>query len=167
MSAEFVKSFKIKRLTENLPTWKVGVYNASLYSDGNVVIHNPSKNYPKREWSIHRTCFGEDWAYYSEEAHDIQKPSSVQTPDESVRTLADVMIRLDAKGLFNLKEEADKAVSLLMDEIETRKSFGVVIRHQVSFKGTALLIASELKSRGFHVISTNIDIVTFCAISRG
>lgn len=74
MAPEFVKNFKIVRLTENLPVWKKGVYNAEMYDDGTVIIHNPSKNYPNRSYtySIHKSWFSDTWAYHYEPEDQVQ-----------------------------------------------------------------------------------------------
>lgn len=147
MPAEFVKNFKIVRLTENLPVWKKGVYDAEMYDDGMVVIHNPDKNHPHRTHTIDKSWFGDTWAYLYEPEDQVQDEKEAAP----VKNLEDLIVHLDKKGLFNAHEEADKAVALLTTEIEKHKNFAVAVSYTDFMKGTEQIVAKVLRDRGFWV----------------
>lgn len=168
MAPEFVKNFKIVRLTENLPVWKKGVYNAEMYDDGMVIIHNPSKNYPNRSYSIHKSWFSDTWAYHYEPEDQVQD----EKEDAPVKNLEDLIVHLDKKGIFNANEEADKAVALLTSAIEKHKNFAVAINYTNFMKGTEQIVAKVLRDRGFWAVWTSDNrtdnpTITVSAVARG
>lgn len=168
MAPEFVKNFKIVRLTENLPVWKRGVYNAELYDDGTVIIHNPSKNYPNRSYSIHKSWISDTWAYHYEPEDQVQD----EKEDAPVKNLEDLIVHLDKKGIFNANEEADKAVALLTSAIEKHKNFAVAINYTNFMKGTEQIVAKVLRDRGFCAAlvsdtKTGNPAITVSAVARG
>lgn len=171
MSPKFVKNFKIVRLTENLPVWKRGVYDAEMYDDGTVIIHNPSKNYPTRSYSsysIHKSWFGETWAYHYEPEDQDQD----EKEDAPVKNLEDLIVHLDRKGIFNAHEDADKAVALLTSAIEKHKNFAVAVNYTDFMKGTEQIVAKVLRDRGFCAAlvsdtKTGNPAITVSAVARG
>lgn len=163
MSAKFVKNFKIVRLTENLPVWKKGVYDAELYDDGTVVIHNPSKDHSDRKWSSHESWFGDNWAYH----YEPENPVREEKDSAPVRNLEELIVHLDKKGLFNAHEEADKAVALLISEIEKQTNFAAIVVYEDFMQGTEKLVAKVLKERGFWVSRTTNGTLAVSAVDRG